>query len=141
MEGELRVGWAGLEENFRSKVFCEPNKIVEAVAGDAETTIPREKWKEPELDADSKAELEGQGQILSHLLTRWTITGLNGAAMGTRGGKGGSVPETNVELDIEFKFSNPMYAALSQTVAPKVASVMIEAFETRARKLMAGHII
>lgn len=39
---------------------------------------------------------------------------------------------------IEFQFSNPIYAALSQAIAPKVAGIMIEAFEVRARKLLDG---
>jgi coenzyme Q-binding protein COQ10 len=41
-------------------------------------------------------------------------------------------------LSIEFKFSNPVYAGLSNAVAPKVADVMIEAFERRARELLDG---
>ena len=43
-----------------------------------------------------------------------------------------------MHLKLDFQFSNPVYAALSKAVAPKVAGVMIEAFEVRARKLLDG---
>lgn len=46
--------------------------------------------------------------------------------------------QTEVHLSLEFQFSNPIYAALSKAVAPKIAGVMIEAFEVRARKLLEG---
>lgn len=46
--------------------------------------------------------------------------------------------QTEVHLSIEFQFANPIYAALSKAVAPKVAGVMIEAFEARARKVLDG---
>jgi coenzyme Q-binding protein COQ10 len=41
-------------------------------------------------------------------------------------------------LTLDFQFSNPIYAALGKAVAPKVAGIMIEAFEIRARKLLDG---
>jgi coenzyme Q-binding protein COQ10 len=39
---------------------------------------------------------------------------------------------------LNFQFSSPIYAALSKAVAPKVAGMMIEAFEVRARTLLDG---
>jgi coenzyme Q-binding protein COQ10 len=45
---------------------------------------------------------------------------------------------TEVYLTIDFQFSNPIYAVLSKAVTPKVASVMIEAFEIRASRLLDG---
>jgi len=46
--------------------------------------------------------------------------------------------QTEVHLTLDFEFSNAIYAALSKAVAPKVAGIMIEAFEVRARKLLDG---
>lgn len=46
--------------------------------------------------------------------------------------------KTQVHLDIEFAFANPLYAALSKAAAPKVAEKMIEAFEKRVRVVMEG---
>lgn len=46
--------------------------------------------------------------------------------------------QTEVHLSLDFQFSNPIYAALSKAVAPKVAGIMIDAFEVRARKLLDG---
>ena len=43
---------------------------------------------------------------------------------------------TEVNLAIEFQFSNPIYGSLSKAVAPKLAEVMIEAFEKRAKLLL-----
>jgi coenzyme Q-binding protein COQ10 len=37
---------------------------------------------------------------------------------------------------LEFAFTNPFYAALSGGVAPKVADVMIKAFEQRVVALL-----
>lgn len=45
---------------------------------------------------------------------------------------------TEVNLVIEFQFSNPLYAALSSAAAPKVADKMIEAFENRVQAVMEG---
>lgn len=41
-----------------------------------------------------------------------------------------------VDLKIDFGFSNPLYVALTQAVVPKVATVMIDAFEKRAKELL-----
>ena len=55
--------------------------------------------------------------------------------MGLEGGKG-----TEVRLDIRFQFVNPLYAAVSSAVSDKVAGLMIEAFEKRAREQLGrGH--
>lgn len=41
---------------------------------------------------------------------------------------------------IEAKFASAVYSALSQAAAPKVAGMMIEAFEKRAREMLGeGH--
>ncbi|KAG0643621.1 polyketide cyclase/dehydrase and lipid transporter [Tuber brumale] len=62
--------------------------------------------------------------IFERLVTRWVVKGGEG--------EGGSV----VSLFLEFGFRNPIYAAVSAAVAPKVAGVMIEAFERRAGEVL-----
>ena len=45
-----------------------------------------------------------------------------------------------MSLNIEVKFRNVVYATLSQAAAPKVAGVIVGAFEERARKVLGrGH--
>jgi len=71
-----------------------------------------------------------RNDIFERLVTRWVVKG---------GGKeekaeGGSV----VSLSLEFGFRNPIYAAVSAAIAPKVAAVMIEAFERRAGEVLGG---
>lgn len=51
-----------------------------------------------------------------------------------------SHPRTEVSLFIEAQFASAVYSALSQAAAPKVAGMMIEAFEKRAREVLGkGH--
>ena len=63
---------------------------------------------------------------MTHLRSRWTIEAL---------GK----DSTEVSLALEFAFANPMYMALSAGAAPKVADIMIRAFEERVQKLLDGN--
>ncbi|KAH0607661.1 uncharacterized protein H6S33_002695 [Morchella sextelata] len=98
-EADLRVGWGNYDETFRSKVECEPAKLI--VRADA-----------------------SQNELFKSLKTRWEIR--------PRGeGKG-----SDVELHIEFAFKNPVYAALSGAVAPKIVNIMVEAFEKRAKEVL-----
>lgn len=41
-----------------------------------------------------------------------------------------------VDLKIDIGFTSPLYAALTQAVIPKVAGVMIDSFEKRARQVL-----
>jgi coenzyme Q-binding protein COQ10 len=122
-EAELVVGWKGVSEAFKSRIYCVPGKIVEAVGGETETTLPRD---EITHHADSMSDSgAGDQSVLSHLLTRWTVQQTKQ-----------DVNETDVNLAIEFQFSNPIYSAMSSAVADKVAGYMIEAFESRVRSLL-----
>ena len=49
-----------------------------------------------------------------------------------------STERTQVSLNIEYQFANPVYAALSSAAAPKVADKMIEAFENRVKSVVEG---
>jgi coenzyme Q-binding protein COQ10 len=154
MEGELEIGWGGYEEKFRSRVYCVPERLVEAVGGDAMTSVgiadrmefeSNDRAAQPETNAGIELSAqEGQSQILSHLLTRWSIkpfpfkpppedaTPQEGKALKP------TEPRTEVNLVVEFKFASPIYAALSQAVAPKITGIMIEAFEKRAQEVLGG---
>ena len=45
-----------------------------------------------------------------------------------------------MSLVIEVRFASAVYSALSQVAAPKVAGMMVEAFEKRARDVLGeGH--
>ncbi len=46
------------------------------------------------------------------------------------------IERTDVSLEIRFQFANPVYAAMSQAVAGKVAGSMVEAFAKRAREVL-----
>lgn len=39
-------------------------------------------------------------------------------------------------LHIEFQFRNPVYAALSGAIAPKIVGIMVAAFERRAKDVL-----
>jgi coenzyme Q-binding protein COQ10 len=81
-----------------------------------------------EISHHSHEQVEGEGMsgdILTHLSTRWEVKPVGADGQSTR-----------VTLDIEVKFANPVYAAMSQVAAEKVAEKMIEAFELRIQEEM-----
>jgi len=45
---------------------------------------------------------------------------------------------TEVSLVVEFAFKNPLYGVMASAATEKVAGIMIEAFEVRARYLLDG---
>jgi coenzyme Q-binding protein COQ10 len=122
-EAELVVGWKGVSEAFKSKIYCVPGKVVEAVGGGAQTTLPRHEIVHHDT-SNAGSEADNQS-ILSHLLTRWTVREARQNA-----------DETEINLAIEFQFSNPIYSAMSSAVQDRVAGHMIEAFEERVRSLL-----
>lgn len=159
---DLRVGWGPYEEVFGSRVFCVPDRVVEAVVGTAACTIPKgdlehyEKGEgEEEVDRGKK-----EDGVFQRLLTRWTLREfmfkpppeggqVEGGESGCEGeSKRASTllperstnsppqPRTEVSLVIEAQFANPVYAALSQAAAPRVAGKMVAAFERRAREVL-----
>ena len=65
-----------------------------------------------------------QNRLFERLTARWEIKD-------AEGGKGG-----DVSLHVQFAFANPLYAAVGGAVAPKVAGVMVDAFEKRAREVL-----
>ncbi|KAA8903178.1 cyclase/dehydrase family protein [Sphaerosporella brunnea] len=68
-----------------------------------------------------------QNPLFQKLCARWEI-----APAEDTNAAGGS----DVKLHVEFKFTNPLYSAVSGAFVPKVAGVMVEAFEQRAKEVL-----
>jgi len=138
-EADLKVGWGGYEESFTSRLFCVPGSIVEALGGEATTTLSKSDLKHYEASFEAPARANS---IFQSLNTRWSIKPFHYKPPSGKPQTDNAIhparEQTEVHLTIDFQFSNPVYAALSKAVAPKVAGVMIEAFEVRARKLLDG---
>ena len=88
---------------------------------------------------------------MQRLLTRWTLrpyhykpgptSSLHPETSHETPQKNADLPSqdrTEVNLSIDFQFANPVYAALSQAAAPKIAEKMIEAFEKRVKAVVDG---
>ena len=104
-----------------------PGRIVESIGGSTETDLPVGDivhHLDGARDGDKGAKGAADG-LMTHLRSRWTIE--------ERGRE-----STVVGLKLEFAFANPMYTALSAGAAPKVAEIMIKAFEERVKKLLDG---
>ncbi|KAI9796025.1 MAG: hypothetical protein M1833_006533 [Piccolia ochrophora] len=146
-EAQLRVGWAGVEEQFTSAVYCVPDSVVEAVGGEAEPTIPPRQlshYAESSAASHSSDTLRrgSDGSVFKYLLTRWSVNPFPFKPPPQESSPQEahttlpSREQTDVSLVIEFQFSNPVYATMSKAVAPKVAGMMMEAFENRARAVL-----
>ncbi|KAI4155075.1 MAG: hypothetical protein LQ340_001232 [Diploschistes diacapsis] len=124
----LSVGWKGIAEQFVSRVYCVPGRVVEAVSGsDGATSLsPQElvRWGYASAPSSGDGVGEAGNDIFRSLRTRWTLEGLGE-------GRG-----TEVDLKIEMEWKNMFYAAMSQAAAEKVAGVMVGAFEKRAREML-----
>ncbi|CAF9924485.1 hypothetical protein IMSHALPRED_006211 [Imshaugia aleurites] len=147
---DLRIGYGPYDELFRSAVYCLPHTVLEAVAGDAQPTIPKSQlahyYEDPghEEDAEKSA---GNRSIFTSLLTRWMFKEFpfkpappDGKTPQEGSASAPSRPRTEVNLVLEVRFASAVYSALSQAAAPKVAGMMIEAFEKRAGEILGqGH--
>jgi coenzyme Q-binding protein COQ10 len=136
-EALLEIGWGAVREQFRSRVFCVPGRIVEAVGGTTETTLAKEDILHHTVEQGEPAgsgfwtgspKTQDQDRIMSHLLTRWSVEP-EGA---------GARDSTRVSLDLEFQFANPLYAAMSSAVVDRVAETMIQAFEEKVKHELEG---
>ena len=136
-QADLKVGWGGFDEKFTSRLFCVPGSVVEALGGEALTEL---KKSDIAHYASSSSPPATANAIFKSLRTRWTVTPFNYKSptgrQETDKRQRPATDETEVRLTIDFQFSNPVYAALSKAAAPRLAGVMIEAFEERAKKLL-----
>lgn len=125
-EAKLVVGFRDqVSEEFWSRIYCVPETVVEAVSGSTETTLPADKTRHHNARPQGQRDPTRTDSVLSHLLTRWTLRP-----------RDNETERTDVSLNIEFQFANPLYAALSQAAVPKVADKMIEAFEKRLQEVI-----
>ncbi|KAI0123110.1 cyclase/dehydrase family protein [Xylariales sp. AK1849] len=141
-QADLTAGWSGLSETYTSRVFCVPDSgIVEAISGDARTKISEAELSRWGLrDPGPQEHDDGpQGSVFKSLVTRWTVRPLEAKGNGQQNvsaGKQGVGDWSVVDLSIKFRFTNPLYGAVSSAVADKVAPMMIEAFMKEARKVL-----
>lgn len=143
---DLRIGYGPYDEVFRSAVYCLPHRVLEAVAGDAVPTIPRSQLPHYYEASDQDPEAEksaGNTSMFTSLLTRWTFREFpfkppppDGSSLQEGSASTPSRPRTEVNLALEVRFSNAVYSALSQAVAPRVAGMMIDAVEKRVKELL-----
>ncbi len=138
-EADLKVGWGGYEETFTSRLFCVPGSIVEALGGEAQTSLSKSDLGHHAATLHAPAIANNIFQSIS---TIWAVKPFHYKPPSGQPQTDNAVhparDQTEVHLTIDFQFSNPIYAALSKAVAPKVARTMIEAFEVRARKILDG---
>lgn len=120
------MGWEGIvDESFESRVYCVPDRVVEAVSGSAKCGIPKGDLGHYYVGKEGRQENEGEeGGVFESMRTRWELKELENG-MGT-----------HVRLDVDVCFANQVYAALSQAAGPKVAEIMVGAFERRARDIL-----
>lgn len=140
---DLKIGYGPYEEVFQSAVYCVPYTVLEAVAGDAEPTIPKRDLPHYYEDGAGGEKSAGNKSIFTSLLTRWSFREFpfkppppDGKNPQEAEASKPSAPRTEVNLVVEVRFASAMYSMLSQAAAPKVAGLMIDAFEGRARELL-----
>lgn len=160
-EANITVGWGSIREDFQSRIYCVPGRIVEAVGGQSETKLAKSDIRhheagDPSTAADpafrealGRSGAGAESQILTHLQSRWTLRPfpfkpaplqdkLNGRIDPQTKTDGEAKEQTEVHLSLSFAFANPVYHAMSSAVTPKVAGMMIEAFENRVKEVIDG---
>jgi coenzyme Q-binding protein COQ10 len=111
----LTVGYGPFTEKFTSRVNCDRSKwIVEARSGGG-------------VGDDGKPIPGGDEGLFGYLSTKWELVPRPA---------GQQQQETEVHLEIRFRFQNPMHTAMMSAVEGQVAGVMIEAFERRIKEQM-----
>ncbi len=85
----------------------------------------------PEHSVEAVSAGEDGGDVFDDLRTRWTLTDIP-----TKAGELGAGPRTEVRLAIDARFRSALLGALSQAAAPRVASLVMDAFERRAREVL-----
>lgn len=137
-QADLTAGWGGLQETYTSRVFCVPGSIVEAISGEAGPEIPAAELARLGLrDPGPRAGLGGRGGVFKSLVTRWTVRPLpSNAADAATTGATSKIEWSEVEISLRYRFSNPLYAAVSSAVADKLAPIMVDAFVKEAERVL-----
>lgn len=137
----LSIGFSSFTESFTSKVYCAPNSVVEAIAGNARCSIPSgglehyKRLSHPASEPDP---------LFETLLARWTLREFPFKPAPPDTTSASDTPQefhTEVGLHIEAAFQSPVYGALSQAAAPKVAAKVIEAFEQRVNAVLGDKVL
>ncbi|EWC46286.1 hypothetical protein DRE_04457 [Drechslerella stenobrocha 248] len=126
LRANLRVGWGGFDETFTSRLSC----------GRSDARHGSRELMGGVVEADAT-----ENGIFEVLRARWVIDAARGHRTGGAGGSNDATvqdggQESKVDLEIEYKFANPLYAALSEAVMPTVAGKIMEAFEARAETVL-----
>jgi len=152
-EAKLLIGFNNdVSEQFTSRVYCIPETVVEAVSGNAETTLKAaEIGHHSRRPASLEEDASRKDTVLKHCLTTWTLkpypykppptSALHPETTHNNHHETSEEPsqeKTEVTLNIAFQFTNPVYAAMSSAAAPRVAEKMIEAFERRVKSVIEG---
>ncbi|RKF62556.1 Coenzyme Q-binding protein coq10, mitochondrial [Erysiphe neolycopersici] len=137
-QADLTTGWFAIEEQFTSRIYCIPNSVVEALSGEVETSLTDNELLRCSPHIHSK---EKSDNTFQYLRTTWTLKpyqNSNTTATNTKMNVEQQYfkNQTQVSLNIEFKFLNPLYTLMSEGYTPKVARIMIEAFQKRAYDLL-----
>ncbi|RKF80502.1 Coenzyme Q-binding protein COQ10, mitochondrial [Golovinomyces cichoracearum] len=139
-EADLSIGWMTIEEKFTSRIYCVPGSIVEALSGEAVTSLPKDMLLKSSSVIHSPAL---PNSLFKYLRSKWIIKPLsNNLTITDNKDFTRQLPsikfQTQVDLILDFQFSNQLYTALSKAVTPKIVGSMIEAFEARAHNCI-GH--
>ncbi|KAJ4306291.1 Coenzyme Q-binding protein coq10, mitochondrial [Collariella sp. IMI 366227] len=130
---DLTVGWGPFTQTYTSRIYCIPGCVVEAISGQADTSIPSSLLQaagyhinETTTTTTTTRKHEMEGGIFESLSTRWEVkpvTGKDGREW------------TEVTLSVRFQFANPALGFAVGQLADEKAGEMVEAFEGRAREL------
>lgn len=82
----------------------------------------------PERSVEAVSAGEDGGDVFEELRTRWILTDIPAEE--------GTGPRTEVQLAVDARFKNALLGVLSQAAAPRVAGLVIDAFERRAREVL-----
>ena len=138
-EAKLSIGFNNdVSEEFWSRVYCVPDKVVEAVSGLTDTSLTPQEIEHHNPRPAAASDPTRNQSVLTHLATKWVLRSYP-YKPGEETGESAK-HMTDVNLVIEYQFANPVYAALSAAAAPKVAEKMIEAFENRVKAVAEGRV-
>lgn len=84
----------------------------------------------PERSVEAVSAGEDGGNVFEELRTKWTLTDVLAAE--------GAGPRTEIRLAIDARFRSALLGTLSQAAAPRVAGLVVDAFERRAREVLGG---